>query len=124
MKLSVLHDVTKGLVFLHALNPVIVHRDLTARNVLLDAAMKAKIADLGNSRITNLCPGKLAGTMTKGIPGTLVYMPPEGSTEHYGPPLDMFPFGHLCLFTATQVLRLHVTFYTSPFLGCVTLQEF
>jgi serine/threonine protein kinase len=103
VKLSILHDVTKGLVFLHTRNPVIVHRDLTARNVLLDAAMTAKIADLGNSRITNLRPGQLAGTMTKGIPGTLVYMPPEASTEHYGPPLDMFSFGHLCLFTATQV---------------------
>jgi serine/threonine protein kinase len=103
VKLSILHDVTKGLVFLHTRNPVIVHRDLTARNVLLDAAMTAKIADLGNSRITNLRPGQLAGTMTRGIPGTLVYMPPEASTEHYGPPLDMFSFGHLCLFTATQV---------------------
>ena len=103
MKLSILHDVTKGLVFLHTRIPVVVHRDLTARNVLLDAAMTAKIADLGNSRITNLRPGQLAQTMTKGIPGTLVYMPPEASTDHYGPPLDMFSFGHLSLFAAIQV---------------------
>ncbi|CAI8033262.1 Serine/threonine-protein kinase CTR1 [Geodia barretti] len=116
VKLSILHDVTKGLVFLHTRNPVIVHRDLTARNVLLDAAMTAKIADLGNSRITNLRPGQLAGTMTMGIPGTLVYMPPEASTDHYGPPLDMFSFGHLCLFTATQVFPgdLLPSTYTDP----------
>ena len=101
-KLSILHDVMKGLVFLHTRDPVVVHRDLTARNVLLDAALAAKIADLGNSRITNLRPGQLAQTMTKGIPGTLVYMPPEAFTDNYGPPLDMFSFGQLSLFTAIQ----------------------
>ena len=95
MKLSILLDVTKGLVFLHTRSPVVVHRDLTARNVLLNAAMTAKIADLGNSRITNLRPGQLAQTMTKGTPGTLVYMPPEASTDHCGSLLDMFSFGHL-----------------------------
>ena len=103
VKLAILHDVTKGLVFLHTRAPVVVHRDLTARNVLLDAANTAKIADLGNSRITNLRPGQLDQTMTRGIPGTLVYMPPEASTDHYGPPLDMFSFGHLSLFAAIQV---------------------
>ena len=102
-KLSILQDVAMGLVFLHNHSPAIIHRDLTARNVLLNAAMAAKITDLGNSRITNIPPGQLAQTMTKGIPGTLVYMPPEASTDHYGPPLDMFSFGHLSLFTAIQV---------------------
>ena len=67
--------------------------------------MTANIADLGNSRIVDIPPGKLAQTMTRGIPGTLVYMPPEalGSSQKYGPPLDMFSFGHLTLFTAIQV---------------------
>ena len=102
-KLSVLQDVARGLVFLHNRSPAVIHRDLTARNVLLNSAMTAKIADLGNSRIANLRPGQLAQTMTQGIPGTLVYMPPEASLKHYGPPLDMFSFGHLALFTATQV---------------------
>ena len=103
-KLSILQDVTRGLVFLHNRSPVVIHRDLTARNVLLNSAMTAKIADLGNSRIvSNLHPGQLAQTMTKGIPGTLAYMPPESSTQQYGPALDMFSFGHLSLFTAIQV---------------------
>ena len=101
-KLSILLDVAKGLAFLHNHSPAVIHRDLTARNVLLNRAMTAKIADLGNSRIVTLRPGELAKTMTKGIPGTLVYMPPEASTEHYGPPLDMFSFGHLALFATIQ----------------------
>ena len=67
--------------------------------------MTAKIADMGNSRIVNIQPGQLAQTMTLGVPGTLVYMPPEalGSSHRYGPPLDMFSFGIVALFTATQV---------------------
>ena len=105
--LSILQDVSRGLVHLHNRNPVVIHRDLSARNVLLNSAMTAKIADMGNSRIVDIPPGQLAKTMTQGIPGTLVYMPPEAleSTTKlkYGPSLDMFSFGHLSLFTAIQI---------------------
>ena len=104
-KVSILQDVARGLVYLHHRSPSVIHRDLSARNVLLNSAMTAKIADLGNSRIADIPPGQLAQTMTRGIPGTLVYMPPEAlsSNPRYGPPLDMFSFGHLTLFTAIQV---------------------
>ena len=71
VKLSILHDV----VFLHTRNPAVVHCDLTARSVVLDAAMTAKIAHLSNIRITNLHPRQLAETN----PQTLAYMPPEAS---------------------------------------------
>ena len=53
-KLSILQDVSRGLIYLHSRAPAVIHRDLTARNVLLDSAMRAKIADLGNSRIVHL----------------------------------------------------------------------
>ena len=104
-KLSILQDVARGLVFLHNRSPAVIHRDLTARNVLLDAGMTAKIANLGNSRIATTRPGQLAQTMTHCIPGTLVYVPSEalGCTQRYGLPLDMFSFGHLSLFAAIQV---------------------
>ena len=103
-KCSILQDVARGLVYLHSHDPVIIHRDLTARNVLLNSAMVAKIADMGNSRIVDIRPGQLARTMTRGVPGTIVYMGPEAFEvpPKYGPMLDMFSFGHLALFTATQ----------------------
>ena len=103
-KCSILQDVASGLVYLHSHNPVIIHRDLTARNVLLNSAMVAKIADMGNSRIVDIRPGQLVRTMTRGVPGTIVYMGPEAFEvpPKYGPMLDMFSFGHLALFTATQ----------------------
>ena len=103
-KCSILQDVARGLVYLHNCTPAIIHRDLTARNVLLNCAMVAKIADMGNSRIVNVQPGQLAKTMTSGVPGAIVYMPPEAFElpPKYGPKLDTFSFGHLALFTATQ----------------------
>ena len=112
LKRSILEDVARGLLYLHAHDQQIIHRDLTATNVLLTSLLVAKITDLGNSRIVNLEPGQLARTLSR-LPGTLVYMPPEAfaSTSRYGPSLDIFSFGHLALFTLTQVLD--TTIYTS-----------
>ena len=104
VKISILTDTCSGLVYLHSMESPIVHRDLTARNVLLTESLRAKITDLGNSRMVNFRPGQLAQTLTK-TPGTTVYMPPEALSEshRYGASLDVFSFGHLALFTLTQV---------------------
>ena len=104
LKVSMLKDIVQGLLYLHHHNPQVVHRDLTAKNVLLTSSFVAKITDFGNSRIVNLQPGQLAQTMSR-LPGTPLYMPPEAlsSSSRYGPSLDVFSFGHLALFTLTQV---------------------
>ena len=101
LKRSILGDVARGLVYLHKRTPSVIHRDLTARNVLLNKAMVAKISDLGNARIVNFQPGQLAQTLSLN-PGTAIYMPPEAMAR-YGPSLDIFSFGHLALFTVIQV---------------------
>ena len=104
LKRSILENVSRGLLYLHKHNPQIIHRDLTAKNVLLTSHFVAKITDLRNSRIVNLQPGQLARTLSQ-LPGTLVYMPPEAlsASSRYGPSLDVFSFGHLALFTLLQV---------------------
>lgn len=109
LKISMLEDVARGLLYLHTYDQPIIHRDLTATNVLLTTSLVAKITDLGNSRIVNLEPGQLARTLST-LPGTLVYMPPEAlaSTSRYGPSLDIFSYGHLALFTLTQVLHTNI----------------
>ena len=106
LKRSVLEDVSRGLLYLHKHTPQIIHRDLTAKNILLTPSLVAKISDFGNSRIVNLHPGQLARTLSR-LPGTLVYMPPEAlsAASHYGPSLDVFSFGHLALFTLNQVSK-------------------
>ena len=104
LKRCILEDVARGLLYLHDRKPPVIHRDLTARNVLLTSSLVAKITDMGNSRIVNMKPGQMAKTMTK-YPGTLVYMPPEvqDDSHQYGVSMDVFSFGHLALYTITQV---------------------
>ena len=96
-KKAILEDVTKGLIYLHKKG--IVHRDLTANNVLLTASLVAKISDLGNSRFL---PKEDFVKLTS-RPGTVAYMPPEAFTKDYTHKVDIFSFGHLVLFTMIQV---------------------
>lgn len=97
-QVSILLDVASGLEYLHyGVNPPIIHRDLSAGNVLLNGENNAKIADFGCSKI--LEPDQ---PMTP-EPGTRAYMPPEAAQKFYGLPLDMFSFGTLSLYVATQM---------------------
>ena len=107
LKRSMLEDVASGLLYLHERTSQVIHRDLTANNVLLTSSLVAKITDLGNSYIIGNSPG-ISGQMSRPpskLPGTLVYMPPEALDDRrcYGSSLDIFSFGHLTLFTLTQV---------------------
>ena len=103
LKCSLLADVARGLAYLHGCN--VVHRDLTARNILVSSGLVAKIADLGNSRIID--SREAHSQMLTKCPGTLVYMPPEavGDAGNYDTPLDVFSFGHLALYVFIQVRR-------------------
>lgn len=121
-KLSILVDVAGGLVYLHSQTYPIIHRDLTARNVLLNSALVAKIADLGVARILDLRGDRLVKTMTTG-PGNIVYMPPEAIDDHarYDASIDVFSFGNLALFTFTQEFpQVKAATYTNPKSGIIT----
>ena len=96
-KLSILHDVSCGLLYLHERS--IIHRDLFAGNILLTTDSRAKIADLGVSRIFDRSISELSK-----LPGTLGYMPPEALKDRsfYNESIDIFSFGVLALFVAIQ----------------------
>ena len=104
LKCSVLHNVASGLAYLHERTPPVIHRDLSARNVLLNSGMVAKIADLGVARIVPRM--RTAATMTK-APGAGIYMPPEAiapSTSNrekskYDASIDIFSLGVVAIFT-------------------------
>ena len=91
-------DIATGLAFLHSQEPPLVHRDLSARNVLLDEARRAKIGDLGQSKL------KTAARFETRQPGAVPYMPPEAlcTQPQYNEKVDIFSFGVLMLEIATQ----------------------
>jgi serine/threonine protein kinase len=113
LKSMLMQDIVQGLNYLHTQIPPIIHRDITARNVLLTSSMTAKLGDLGSARIIQ--SHGISSTLSR-TPGTLVYMPPEANqpTPKYDSSLDMFSFGHLILFIVLQEFPSNLHSYTYP----------
>ena len=100
MKYSILSDVAKALCYLHGKRPAIVHRDLTANNVLLTSLYSAKLSDLGVSRLIN--EFKSHHQLTQ-VPGNAIVMPPEAleAKPVYNEKVDVFTYGCLILHVLT-----------------------
>ena len=96
---SILSDIALGLQFLHQQSPPIIHRDLSANNVLLNSSMQAKISDLGVSKILNLSPTEISRITQTKAPGTPCYMPPEALEDNpkYDSTIDIYSFGVLMI---------------------------
>ena len=107
-KVCLLYGIAQGLNYLHSVS--VIHRDLTATNVLLDSQAIPKISDFGNSCVTGVDLGSElhSQSLTK-CPGTLNYMAPEAqSSPKYGTEIDIFSFGHLSLFVGIQQSPIHL----------------
>ena len=92
-------EITKGVTFLHHLNPPMVHRDLNDKNVMFTSEGVAKIGDFGQSKL------KEDIYLTSLAPGMLTFMPPEAledGNSKYDESLDMFSLGVLMLEIGTQ----------------------
>ena len=100
IKYSILLDVAKGLNYLHCKRPPIVHRDLTANNILLTSNFIAKISDLGVSRMADTFKQRQLTT----APGNWNVMPPEALKDNpnYDHKLDVFSYGCLILHVFTH----------------------
>ena len=98
-RMSILHDVSLGLQYLHAQD--IIHRDLSSNNVLLDKQLVAKIADLGVAKVIDPNHAKSATQ----APGTMIFMPPEALSykPRYGKPVDVFSFGCVTIHVMTHI---------------------
>ena len=100
-RVSILHDVAKGLDYLHSRNPPVIHRDLSPNNILLKHLFPvAKIADLGVAKILNF-DSKISKSYQTKVPGTLDFMPPEALEDkpQYDTSLDVFSYGGIILHT-------------------------
>ncbi|POM66517.1 TKL protein kinase [Phytophthora palmivora] len=86
-KARVALDVSHALTYLHCLDPMVLHRDLKSKNILLDRRWRAKLTDFGVSR------ERSDRTMTAGV-GTSLWMAPEVMMgERYDEKADLFSFG-------------------------------
>ncbi|KAB1207052.1 hypothetical protein CJ030_MR7G011373 [Morella rubra] len=71
---SIILDVAKGLAYLHyGVKPSIYHRDIKATNILLDADMRARVADFGLAKQSREGQSHL----TTRVAGTHGYLAPE-----------------------------------------------
>ncbi|XP_065887093.1 uncharacterized protein [Dysidea avara] len=100
IKTHILYDVACGLQYLHGQKKPVVHRDLTANNILLTENLVAKIADLGQAKALE----KLAGQRLSTAPGNVAYSAPE-TLKHkpiYDSKLDIFSFGCTVIHVVTE----------------------
>jgi len=95
-KLSVLRDVSKGLRYLHTLNPPVIHRDLTCDNILLTKSRVAKISDFVAAKEAPFVKSVDAA------PGTVGFMPPEALKGYYGLAYDLFSLGCVICHVVSQ----------------------
>ena len=102
--LTILLDVSKGLVYLHE-DIKVAHRDLSSNNILLGPQLNAKIADLGSARVLDKPGGWDSFEKLTAQPGVLDFMPPETLSKNpvYTVSVDVFSFAcviiHLCTHT-------------------------
>nr|CCA23126.1 protein kinase putative [Albugo laibachii Nc14] len=87
-KLQIALDIAEGMLYLHSQQPVIIHRDMKSKNVLVNKKWQAKISDFGISRKTNMNE-----TMTSGV-GTLLWTAPEIiEGKKYSEKADIYSLG-------------------------------
>ncbi|KAI3466544.1 hypothetical protein Pfo_023207 [Paulownia fortunei] len=84
-------DSARGLEYIHEHTvPVYIHRDIKSANILIDKNFRAKVADFGLTKLTEVGSGSLQTRLV----GTFGYMPPEYA--QYGdvsPKIDVYAFG-------------------------------
>ncbi|KAG9403782.1 hypothetical protein AC1031_005278 [Aphanomyces cochlioides] len=98
-KLQCAVSIAQALVYLHSLDPKVIHRDLKSRNVLLNSSMQFKVTDFGISRQFDDVE-----TMTAGV-GTYRWMAPEVLQDgHYAESADVYSFGVILTELSTHLV--------------------
>jgi len=86
LRLKMVHDVAKGVDYLHSLKPCLIHRDLKSSNLLVGENYETKVSDFGIAKFKE----ERATTMV----GTVQWMAPEVFRgKPYSSSVDTYSFG-------------------------------
>ncbi|KAL1208592.1 L-type lectin-domain containing receptor kinase I.7 [Cardamine amara subsp. amara] len=89
-RLAILKDIASALSYLHTeADQVVIHRDIKAANVMLDAEFSGRLGDFGMSRLYD----RGADPTTTAAVGTVGYMAPELTTMGASTATDVYAFG-------------------------------
>lgn len=90
-RMQIALDSARGLEYIHEHTvPVYIHRDIKPANILIDKNFRAKVADFGLAKLTEVGSASVHTRLV----GTFGYMPPEYA--QYGevsPKIDVYAFG-------------------------------
>ncbi|GJP69587.1 hypothetical protein CLOP_g583 [Closterium sp. NIES-67] len=119
MRLRIALGTAQGLAYLHEdSSPRIIHRDFKTSNILLDADLTARVADLGLARAVGDGGGQGGGVESRHMRGTFGYMAPEYAlTGRVQTKSDVFSFGVVLLELLSgrpALTSLEPTSYKSP----------
>lgn len=98
-KLAFAIDVGGALIYLHSLQPKVIHRDLKSKNILISDKLRAMLADFGSSRERSIDE-----TMTAGV-GTVRWTAPEVLRgARYSEKADIYAYGAVLTELDTHML--------------------
>ena len=122
VKLSILQDVSRGLCYLHAQNPPIVHQALYSDNILITKGLTAKIGDFKTGAET-VSEQVLLSVRPRNRRNN-DFLPDSHDILEYDLPLNVFSFGCMVCHVITQQWPVHVTQCYPVVKPCSTKPEY